>query len=335
MYIEIAVEVFDNPDDWNDLMRIIGMVQDDRHQWYVGSNVGAILQSSFFKRDGHLERQTKELLKKSLTHLGKHKDERKKIVICSQPQPSAINHFKPRRAIEFLSEPLVLVVEDHESDGGFVEILCQRFNKKKLSEAIKQRFLKIEHGGGRPGVLKAIKRHVERMNNTVAYRLVAMVDGDKLAPSDQESAPYDLKELCGQHQIDLWVSSKREIENYIPQASIISWYNSASQQRQHLVRECLEVFEELKDEQKDYYDMKCGLPSEPKQNKPNHFAHQSLFKNLSNSEKRKLSSGFGRDVWKAVKHPASARAFRQRSNADLRKGETELELLLKMIELRL
>ena len=83
-----------------------------------------------------------------------------------------------------------------------------------------------------------------------------------------------------------WVLAKREADNYLPRI-LLNARQDAGADHTRLV----EAWDRLNDDQKNFFDMKNGLPAAPSA------IEQALFDGLPAADQTILSQGFGTDVY--------------------------------------
>ena len=89
--------------------------------------------------------------------------------------------------------------------------------------------------------------------------------------------------MCEKENIACWILAKRAAENYLP-SILLKQFKPYSQR--YLTK--VEIWEKLSDEQKDFYDMKNGLP----ENRDD--VEYPLFQDVSNADYTILENGFHR-----------------------------------------
>ena len=155
---------------------------------------------------------------------------------------------------------------------------------------------------------------IERRTQGKPYRprLVAIIDSDRKSPDDTDSAAArKLCRKCKTLGVACWVLAKRETENYLPRILLDERQNVGTDHDQ-LVR----AWDRLNDDQKDFFDMKDGLPEVPCE------IEQELFDGLSPIYRSTLSRGFGSDVytcWTLWKVQAKSE-LQRRGQGDLERG---------------
>ena len=131
---------------------------------------------------------------------------------------------------------------------------------------------------------------IENRTRALPYRprLVAVIDSDRKGPGDAESQDAQaLRRSCNEHGLPCWVLAKREAENYLPRV-LLSEKPNASAGHASIV----EAWERLSNDQKNFFDMKRGLPEAPSE------IEQDLFDGLPDADREILATGFGPNVHK-------------------------------------
>ena len=198
------------------------------------------------------------------------------------PRPSGTDELTPEQACRLADEPLVILVENRYSDGAFVERVA-----KELDRSLRA----LWGRGGEPirfdsvGGIGQMRQEVEKRTNAVSYRprLVVVVDSDRKGPDDTVSDDARrLQRTCEARDVPCWVLAKREAENYLPRI-LLRAKPDADDRQEKLV----EVWDGLDEGQKDFFDVRHGLPDAPSP------IEQKLFDGLQDADRRILSEGFG------------------------------------------
>ena len=201
------------------------------------------------------------------------------------PRPDGTDELAPEQACRLADEPLVILVENRSSDGPFVERVVKELDKPlralwgRDGEPI--RF-------DSPGGAGEMQRVVEARTGRVRYRprLVVVIDSDRKWPGDTEShTARNLFRACEERGLPCWVLAKREAENYLPRVLLGAKPNAGDGHGR-----LLEAWDRLDDDQKDFFDMKRGLPDDPSE------VERELFDGLSDADREVLAEGFGPKV---------------------------------------
>ena len=205
----------------------------------------------------------------------------------------------------------MILVENRVSDGAFVKRVV-----KELDNSLQQ----LWNRPGNPVRLDSLggagqmPDEVERQTQGKPYRprLVAIIDSDRKSPDDTDSAAARaLCRKCKTLGVACWVLAKRETENYLPRILLDERQNVGTDHDQ-----LVGAWDRLNDDQKDFFDMKDGLPEVPCE------IEQELFDGLSPIDRSTLSHGFGSDVymcWTLWKVQAKSE-LQRRGQGDLERG---------------
>ena len=180
-------------------------------------------------------------------------------------------------------EPLLILVENRNSDGAFVE---------RVVKELDQFLYRLWHQPGDPIRLDSVggagqmPTEVERRTRNKPYRLVAIIDSDRKGPDETDStAALALRQTCERLGVSCWVLAKREAENYLPRI-LLNARQDAGADHTRLV----EAWDRLNDDQKNFFDMKKGLPVTLSA------IEQALFDGLPAADRAILSQGFRKNV---------------------------------------
>ena len=139
-----------------------------------------------------------------------------------------------------------------------------------------------------------------------------IIDSDRKGPNDSLTPDAQkLEQMCRTQNVVCWVLAKREAENYLPRNLLAARPDAGADHAR-----CVEAWDRLTDDQKNFFDMKQGFSSNPT------VAEEELFDGLSPTDKEILSDGFGLGVhkrWKIWKVQA-IQELRARGQGDLEHG---------------
>ncbi|MCY4170279.1 MAG: hypothetical protein OXE59_10440 [Bacteroidetes bacterium] len=308
--IEPSVADDSNAHQWLD--RILHRVSDGWHVWDINDHVDF---SAFENTTWIQERGTKGLeiledfIKSSERDVWDTWHHKKKIIVTSSPKNE--NEFIPEDAAKMVNEPLIIIVENQINDGKFIRRIFKEL-APYISELLSIGAVRIDSIGGIGQMRHLIQDLLS--NNSSGYRLIAIADSDKKSASDPESnSAQGLRKFCEAENISCWILAKRAAENYLP--SILIKQFKPNDQR-HLTK--IEVWEKLSDEQKDFYDMKNGLPH----NRDDTI--YPLFQDISDADYCILEEGFHRTklhrCWELLDNVGIDEELRNRSCGDLDNG---------------
>ena len=296
------------------LNRILNKIYDGWHIWDTTSHSDpcAFEATTWICSRGTKNDWVHELLIASIQRgawgFGLH-NRRMRVTTC----PSEEYELKPEDAARFAEERLCILVENEFSDGAFVERIVDELDKP-LSRYWQQpgNPVRIYGLGGSGQMPQAVLCRVQ--GKLFRPRLVAIIDSDRKAPCAQESKKaQELRETCEEHDVPCWVLAKREAENYIPLILLTAWKpNDLKHARM------VDAWDKLSDDQKNFFDMKKGLPKRLSD------TDKALFQGVSEADIKVLIDGFGTDVHKCWTYlGVKARPqLRIRSQGDLKHGIT-------------
>ena len=288
MHIQIDLRVADEPNAHHWLDRIMYKVEDGWHVWDTtgGPDPEAFQTTTWISDPGRQGHRVSEMLVAAIRHdawsvgpPGRR--------IRVRTHPISANDLTPEDATRLAEEPLTILVENRRSDGAFLERAM-----KELDHVIRRLWhrpgdpVRVDSVGGIGQMLDEVGRRTAGVS--VRPRLVVMVDSDRTTPNDVPSpAALRLQRKCEKLGVPCWILAKRESENYLPRI-LLSERENVGVDHGHMV----DAWDDLDDDQKDFVDMKNGLPDEPSE------AEEALFHGLSIRSRELLSQGFGGRVYK-------------------------------------
>ena len=310
--IEIDISAANDPDAYRRLDRILHKIEDGWHVWDTASQSDPIaFQAATWIRDrGNQGDWVRQLLVASIQRsawtLAPHG---RRVRVTAHP--SAADELEPEDAFLLAQEPLCILVENRYSDGPFVERIVADLDRS---------LNRVWHQPGSPiqfdsvGGAGQMPEEVERRAQGKRYRprLVAIIDSDRKGPDDTDSAAARaLRHTCETRGVSCWVLAKREAENYLPRI-LLSERQNAGADHDRLV----DAWDSLDDDQKNFFDMKKGLPEELSA------VEEALFQELSQGARELLSNGFGQNVYKCwtLRNVQARTELLDRGQGDLKRG---------------
>ena len=312
--IVIDVSAADDPDahEWMD--RTLYRIVDGWHVWDLTDTPGphALQATTWIAGRGALGGRARELLVRSTQRRAWTSVQHGRRVRVTA-HPTSADDLAPEEAFRLADEPLVILVENRESDGPFVERVVKELDKRRLG--------RLWERGGAPirfdsvGGAGQMRQEIERRTSGLPYRprLVAVIDSDRRGPGGTESqSARRLRKTCEDHGLPCWVLAKREAENYLPRVLLDARPDAGAEHRSRL-----KAWDRLSDDQKDFFDMKHGLPEAPSQ------IERDLFDELTDSDREILAKGFGPNVhecWSVWHVREVGRELLARGRGDLERG---------------
>ncbi|WP_328608059.1 hypothetical protein OG943_02705 [Amycolatopsis sp. NBC_00345] len=282
MLIDIEVAAFvGGPRNLKDLLVLMGMFADGRHQWMPSDHATLAAAHSYFREHAPtIADSTIVLAEKAL------------VATVWQPgqasMPLQINDADVRDATEDLSKAAVLVVEDLTNDGHFIRALAKIFEKEAILSALERKWLVIRHSGGER--LEIVAR-ADRENFSNIVRVFALLDSDKLTP-EQQTKSHKKAQRLAELGIKVHVLEMREAENYVPNQILALCGASRTKSSRKITH-----LKKLTKEQRAYFDMKHGFGPEDQPARI-HEKQIDLYLGLSEQTKNALCGGFGNSILK-------------------------------------
>lgn len=312
MRIEIDVSAANDPGAHGPLDRILHKFEDGWHVWDTARepSIDALKGSTWVNDQGRQGKRVREMLIQSIRReaWGSTLHGRRVRVTV---QPEGPTELVPEEAARLADEPLVILVENRNSDGAFLERVVTELDKplrghwRRPGEPVR-----VDSVGGMGEMRREVLRRTGQRGH--GPRLVAIIDSDRKGPNDEASpGARRLQRTCEQCRVPCWVHAKREAENYLPRVLLAERRNAGADHSRRI-----EAWDRLTDDQKDFFDMKNGLPMEPVA------AEAELFDGLSPRDMNLLSDGFGPNVhecWNDWRFQAM-QELRARGRGELERG---------------
>ena len=313
--VDISAAIDQDAHPWLD--RILHRIEDGWHVWDLTDtpDADAIEATTWLSDPGRQGHRLRDLLvaatRRSAWTLAPHT---RRVRVTARP--AAADELAPEDAWRLADEPLVILVENRESDGAFIERVVTELDKSLHRLLLRAgqpiRFDSVGGTGQMP-------QEVERRTEAAPYRprLVAVIDSDRKAPGEPESKnARRLRATCDEYDLPCWVLAKREAENYLPASLLAERPNVGAEHARKV-----EAWERLSDDQKDFLDMKQGLPAAPAA------IEEDLFGGLPETDRATLSAGFGPNVHECW----SVWDVREVRNELLARGRGDLEYGIALI----
>lgn len=285
MKVELDPETFNNPDCYNDLTQLLPLLEDGRHEWMYGELSDTILNSGWCRQLSISQRRT---LSDLLALPGSpRKGILPPVYVTAAPKHGAAHHMTPGQAVQWLQQPLFLLVEDPQGGGKLLEYLLLYYKRKEVSgrlgkrayeEFLKDwassdrgplgdgRLIRVENGSG-----GATANELERLLSSSKRRkpvpfVLVIVDSDKRYPDHRVSPDATsqkvqtvlarLNQECrSASRFGDWMEhfhelQKSEVENYLPEEAL---------RTAGVETAFLNAWRQLPAEHQDFIDLKSGL----------------------------------------------------------------------------
>ncbi|WP_422771853.1 hypothetical protein ACN28C_01655 [Plantactinospora sp. WMMC1484] len=290
MRVELAPEIFADTDEHtgpyalSDLHRLYDLLRcfaEERHEWVVADVAVVAAVRDFVPR--HLPQLAD-------TYVALAEDAAVAVnawtgTTQATTDPIAVSRADLADYAEDLCQRAVIVVENQESDGYFLETVAYVLNHQRILTALRNRWVEIGHGGG-SDLVKAALAAGNRFRRVI--RVVAVLDSDRLIPR-QRTGSHDKATTLQELDIGVHVLVRREAENYVPDR-VLAGIGQLAEASARLDR-----LKHLTPEQRGHYDMKHGF-SRLHRSAEVTGAHQQLFPDLDHRTRSALHDGFGSDL---------------------------------------
>ena len=316
MRIEIDFSAANDPDSHRWLDRILYKIEDGWHVWDTTSQpTPDVIQTTTWIRDrGSQGDWVRQMLVASIQRDAWTFEPHGRRVRVTAHLNGA-DDLNPEEAFRLADKPLVILVENRISDGAFVKRVVTELDKS-LHKLWRQPGEPTQFDS--PGGVGQMREEIERRTQGVPYRprLVVIIDSDRKGPNDTiGDAANTVCRKCAELNVPCWLLAKREAENYLPRI-LLSQQQDVGADHAQLV----EAWDRLNDDQKNFFDMKDGLPEALSA------IEQELFDGLSSADRAILSRGFGQNVYRCWNLWEG-----QAKNELLNRGQGDLERGIEII----
>lgn len=312
MRIRIDPSAANDPDAFQWLDRVLHKIVDGWHVWDTINQADPDLmtKTKWIRDRGHHGKWVHSMLvastQRAIWTLAPHGR-----LVSITASPTAPDELTPQDACRLAEEPLFILVENRFSDGAFVRRVIQ-----ELDEPLWALWnqpggpVRIDSVGGKGQMIDEVKSRMQ--GQTFRPRLAAVIDSDRRGPDTQPiTEARDLSRTCTRANLPCWILAKREAENYLPRILLNARPNVGA-----VYRRRVDAWNRLNSDQKNYIDMKCGIPDTPSE------VENRLFDGLSQPDRASLSSGFGSKVHKCwtLSNVNAKQELLGRSEGDLEYG---------------
>ena len=283
MWINITKDVFEK----SDLKSLFFLYQ--ILSWYPdGSSIRynilvdtTIVQSfSNFKKLSSIEKNLIEFLDIEYTRFVTETIPISYKIIQNKTPNKGSNVFNIEEAILFFNQPVSIVLENNKNDSEFIKAIITHLGKveqeNKAKDHLDNGWLQFENAGGctnipnfMEGFLDRFKKIASKNNRPVTdyFRGLIIIDSDKefkAQPSKQSNLIQKLEAL-GINNSQIHILEKRMMENYLPKQVFQDIREQRAVQNDPDLKDWLEVYLTLTNEQLDYINIADGFP--PQSNK--------------------------------------------------------------------
>jgi hypothetical protein len=289
MLIEIKTDVFEKGDfrELNFLIQIIH--EQSRYKLFVEKT--AVQSFDLYQRLDILDRENIESAYDDLIESSFSPD-------CVISQTGSASTFNIQESIQYLKQPVSIILEHSENDAPFLNALIKHFKKKskKIQQHKDNNWLQYVFGGGstiEACVTTILKRYENLPKASHHYiRCFVLRDSDKEHPSMQlKTETENLIIFLQKHKIPYHILEKREMENYMPDIVFETIENKEN-------RDFIQAYLRLSPIQKDFFDIEKGFPDKNWSSFPREI--QDLYKSVGEKDitvfrKKKVERHFKTD----------------------------------------
>ncbi len=170
-----------------------------------------------------------------------------------------------RLADKLAHTPLVILVEDRESDGVFLDLVVEELGWPALralwknGRKVTPRAAELDTAGGKGSIPQRIERAIgDAAEGNKPHRLFVLCDSDARWPDD-DRAVAAISEACARGGVPYYIWKKRCAENYIPDEV----FEAVREDPRNLNRvNQFDAFLRRSPEQRDHFPVKDGLAAE-------------------------------------------------------------------------
>ena len=310
--IAIDVSVANSQEAHRWLDRILNKFEDGWHVWDMDRepNPEAFEATTWLRDVGRQGKRVSEMLVASIQRGAWTSTLHGRRVRVTM-HPNGTDQLKPEDAARLADEQMVILVENRNSDGAFLKRVVAELDKPLHQHWHRWGYpIRLDSVGGIGEMPMEVNHRADRL--PYRPRLIVIVDSDRKAPNDRESqSARSIRQTCETRGVACWVLAKRAAENYLPRILLSERQDAGADHGR-----TLEVWDRLNDDQKNFFDMKDGVPEEPSA------IEEELFDGLSPADRELLSNGFGRNVYKCwtVWSVQAKSELRARGQGDLEHG---------------
>jgi len=248
MIVGISDELFSNDAKFRELYSIILLCTlNERNKILIGSH--AVFDSVNFKRFHKMDQDILNLQFVSLSRTVNDPDLKVTAVETNST-------FSCEEALLYLLQPVSIILENSLNDRPFIEAIFKHFDDTNILEKhVNQNWITFDNAGGSGGIINIINGKFRSMaswpkKDKKGYlRCYVILDSDKLTSTTAlKNDKQKVVEYLTRNNIKHHVLNKREMENYIPEATLLEIDD-------HYLNE----YCKLATIQKDFFDLEKGL----------------------------------------------------------------------------
>jgi hypothetical protein len=271
MVIEIQSDLFNDANNLADLNYLLTIFSESRRYNYF-CEVEEIKKTEVFKNLIPIHR---ELIEENFNSIVNQSTKINYVVSVDSSKDS----FNVQEAKIFFNQPFILVLENSDNDGHFVNALIKNFKKrsKKILKHKENRWLQYGMGGGCDNIIHFISALIKSYEglglpkeSNSYLKCMVLIDSDKeFETNETKPDRKNLFTFLKENGIPYHELEKREIENYMPDEVLESIPE---------IDAYIQTYLQLSPTQKDYFDLEKGFDNKNLNSLPNEV--QTLYSDL-------------------------------------------------------
>jgi hypothetical protein len=212
MWIEIKSDVFEDGQNVSELRKLI---QDlcYKHKYEIFVDLTNVSEMSSFK---DIYDDLKEIIN---AYYNRYVTENTDITYSVSTNNDGSNKcFTPELAIKFFNLPFLIILENSDNDGYFVDCLISNFKKssKKIKKFKDENWLEYGNLGGCGNIRHFIERLKKNFNgDNIFLKCFVLLDSDLEYPQIPNPKRIDIENYLKENNVPFHFLEKREIENYL------------------------------------------------------------------------------------------------------------------------
>jgi hypothetical protein len=298
----IETAVFSQPDTAVQLLHLFGLGLQRRHRLQVEDDQSPEVRAWLDGLNPQQRDDCQQVLKAGF-ELESREPSRHELWVARVDAPDFTSH-PPRLplllALQVLSRPFRLVVENRGADRAFLLCMCTPQQRGFLLEYEQAGFLEFENGNG----LESMSERANSLKSEPHALLLHyfLFDSDALQPGQPSAQSEKLRRTCG-HRLPHYQLRRRFIESYLPLNAIRGWaYGRPRREIREQRGARFQAYARLRTEQRYYYNVKHGFSGDAgriaQRETPG-----SLFDGVSDADLRTLENGLDRSLAELYEPP--------------------------------
>jgi len=255
MIVEILKDVFETSVNDIELDKLWNIIE-DRHRLFLENDedIDALMNSNWYNTQRPI---VQEIIRELMIWSIQNASTLKATITISEQQKQAC--FSIKEAHRYLDQPFLIIVENSDNDGNFLDAIFRCFPKhgSLILEHKEEGWLDYSLGGGSTiknvinAKMNALTSPIFTKEKSEYLHCFVLLDSDKKHPRmDLASDKKNIIAYLETHNIPYHILAKREMENYLPDEAIDTIPDN---------RDFIDAYLRLKPKQKDFFDLEKGF----------------------------------------------------------------------------